>query len=402
MTRAASLAVPALLLSVAAGLAVTRTLPDWVAIALRAAPPVVFVVGALVGLLLQQGRLALALVSLALADLALAHLGTPVVLDAVAILLPLNLGAIACLAEASLLTAPGTARLGAIALQASLVVLLQRLEVAAVAPSLDRVGPDLASWTTVPPIALATFAAGLGLVAVGFRMSSRPLAVGAAWALLASFLALDTAGAGGSPRVHLVIAGLLLVTGAALEPRPSRYVDAMTRLPGRLGLNETLRRLPRRYALACVEIDDFRTFREEHGADAARRMLRRVAGTLAGVGGGGCAFYCEGHAFAIVFRRTSAAAAARHLDVVRRAVELAMLDVRVPERPRPGRPARAGGVEMAVAVTISVGVAQPERPGVDPHEVLLAAGRALDRAKQSGRSRVAGPLPEGSRIVSAG
>src|SRR5262245_4328274 len=42
-TRAASLAVPALLLSVAAGLATARTLPDWLATTLRVAPLAVFV-----------------------------------------------------------------------------------------------------------------------------------------------------------------------------------------------------------------------------------------------------------------------------------------------------------------------------------------------------------------------
>ena len=91
----------------------------------------------------------------------------------------------------------------------------------------------------------------------------------------------------------------------------------------------------------------------------------------------------------IVFRRTSAKAAARHLEVVRGAIEVATIDVRVPERPRPGtRPARAGAVDWTVAVTISGGVAQPQTRRDDPHEVLRAAGRALDRSKQAGLNRI--------------
>ena len=60
----------------------------------------------------------------------------------------------------------------------------------------------------------------------------------------------------------------------------------------------------------------------------------------------------------------------------------------VPEQPRAGRPAHGGVVKRTVSVTISVGVAQCERRGADPHEVLRAAERALDRAKQAGLNRV--------------
>ena len=41
-----------------------------------------------------------------------------------------------------------------------------------------------------------------------------------------------------------------------------------------------------------------------------------------------------------------------------------------------------------VSVSVSAGVAQPEGPGVDPYDVLQAAERALDRAKQGGLNRV--------------
>ncbi len=409
MTRAASLAVPALLLSVAAGLAVTRTIPEWLAVALRAAPLAVFVGGALAGVLLRRGWLVLGLVVLALADLALRHLGDPAVFGAVALLLPLNLGVIPWLGEASLLTARGAAPLGAILLQAGAVALLQRPELVAVAAWLERplIASTQTTWTTLPQLALVAFAVALGLVLARSLVGGRPLAVGAAWALVASFLALDGAGSGRPATVHLVIAGLLLVAGAALEPQRVAYLDRVTGLPGRLALNEALRRLPRRYALASVEIDEFRAFREENGVEATLRMLRLVAGALAKVGGGGIAFYCEGHTFAVVIRRTSAAVAARHLDVVRRAVERATLDIRVPERPRPSqpdrpgpsRPARAKAGERTVAVTISAGVAEPERRGADPHQVLLAAGRALDRAKEAGLNRVVAEKPQSPSAV---
>ena len=187
---------------------------------------------------------------------------------------------------------------------------------------------------------LVAFFVALGVILARFLMSRRPLAAGTAWALVASFLAFDGASAGRPAEIHLVTAGLLLTLGALLEPSRAAYVDDTTGLPGRLALNAALGRLPRSYALASVEIDEFRAFRETHGSEAARRMMRLVAEKLMKVGGGGRPFYCEGHVFAVIFRRTSSDAAVRQLDAVRRAVEVATVDVRVPERPRPGvRPA---------------------------------------------------------------
>ncbi|MEK7859859.1 MAG: diguanylate cyclase [Chloroflexota bacterium] len=390
MTRAVSLVVTALLLSLAPVLALARPLPDWLAAAVHAAPLVVFGGGALLGLLIGRGRLLLGLVLLALADSALVYLGDRAVFDAVALLLPLNLGVIAWLGEASLLTVRGRSWLYLLLLEAGAVAILQRPELAALATSLEQplVATSLGPWTALPQLSLLAFAAALGLVLGRLFVGGGPLAAGTAWPLVASFLALDGASLGRPASVHFVTAGLLLVVGAAWEPPRVVHADDVTGLPTSFGLNKALRRLPRRYALARVEIDDFVTFRTEQGADAASRMLRLVAEALTKVGGRGRAFYCGAYAFAVVFRGKSAETAARRLDIARRTIEAATLDVRVPERPHPGRPARAAAAVRTVSVTISVGVAQPAGRGADPHEVLRAADRALDRAKEAGQNRV--------------
>ena len=397
MTRVASLAVPvlvlpALVLSLAVVLGLARPHPDWLATAVRVAPLVVFVGGAMLGLFLRRGRLVLGLVVLAMADRALVHLSGRAVFDAVALLLPLNLGALVWLGEVGLLTARGGARLGVPLLQAGVVALLQRPQLTALAAALERplVATSLGAWTALPQLAVVAFVAALGLVLVRFLMDRRPLSAGAAWALVASFLALDGASVGGLANLYFVTAGVLLVVGATWEPPPAVGLDDVTGLPMSFALNKALLRLPRRYALARMEIDEFATFRDQHGADAARRMLRVVAEVLTKVGEPGRAFYCGAYTFAVVFRRMSAETASRQLDAVRRAVEVATLDVRVPQRAPAGQPApaRVGTVVRTVAVTISVGVAEPEGRGADPHDVLRAADRALDRAKQAGLNRV--------------
>jgi GGDEF domain-containing protein len=392
-TQAVSFVVPALLLSLAAGLAVAGTLPDWLVDTVNAAPFVVFGSGAAVGILIRRGRLVLGLTALGLADLALAMLSSRAVFDAVALLLPLNLAVIVWLREFNVVTRPGATQLGAIVAQASLVATLHHPELAALIEPLERplVAINLDAWTALPQLVLVAYVVALGFAVTRFLVGRRPLAAGTAWALIASFLAFDGASAGRPAEIHLVTAGLLLILGALLEPSRAAYVDDTTGLPGRLALNLALRRLPKSYALASVEIDEFRAFREAHGSEAAKRMLRLVAEKLMKVGGGGRAFYCEGHMFALIFRRMTSDAAARHLEVVRRAVEVATVDVKVPERSRPdnrpgrpNRPTNGGSVDWTLAVTISAGIAEPEKRGADPHEVLRTANQTLDHAKQAG------------------
>lgn len=395
MTRAASLVVSALLLSSASVLALARALPESVAGAVDAGALVVFGGGALLGLLIRRGRLALGLIVLALSDRALVHLDNRAIFDAIAVLLPLNLAVIACLDEASLHSTRGASRLAVIIVEAGIVGLLQRPGFSAIGAWLDRplLFPNLQEWTVLPQLGLLTFAAALGLVLTRFVMDGRPFAAAAGWAVVASFLALDGTSAGNPVSVHFATAGLLLLVGASWE-RPRAHIDEVTGLPGSLGLNKALERLPRHYTLASVEIDDFRAFRDEHGSEAARRMLRRVGDELKKISGGGRPFYCGAHTFAVLFRRTSCAVATGHLNAVRRRIETASVDIRAPERPRPAgqpvartnRPTRV--VERTVSVTISAGVAEPENSHADPHEVLRAAEAALGRAKEAGQNRI--------------
>ena len=49
-----------------------------------------------------------------------------------------------------------------------------------------------------------------------------------------------------------------------------------------------------------------------------------------------------------------------------------------------GGPARPAAAKRAVSVTISVGVAESDGTGADPHKVLRAAEHALDHVQQAG------------------
>jgi len=381
-----SLVAPALILAMAAALVAVGRLPDSFAIAVDAVPLVVFGGGVLFGLITRRYRIVLGVVVLALADGALVNFGGRETAVAVAVLLPLNLAVIAWLGQEIPLAGRGAALFGMAFLQVGVVALLHQPALASLTASLEQplVETDLRIWTALSQIAVLAFVLALGLALVRFLAGGRqPIAVAAVWALVASFLALDELGSGGPARIHFAAAGLLLIVGASRERRRGAHVDDVTGLPARLELNKALQRLRGRYTLARIEIDEFSGFREAHGPEAARRMLRLVATALTKVGGRGRAFYVGEQTFAVVFPRLSQPAAAQHLDAFQRVVEAATLEVAVPEPRRPGKPTRPGTAKQAVSVTISVGVAESEGNGADPHKVLRAAEHALDRVQQA-------------------
>ena len=352
-------------------------------LAVHAAPLLVFAGGALLGIVTGRGRLVFGLMVLALTMAALINFGSHTTFRAVALLLPLNLGVIAWLGETRALSVRGASWLGVILLQAAVVGLVEFLHPAALGASLDRplLAVDARPWISLPQLAIFAFAAMLGAHVARSVRGRRPLPAGAVWALVASFLALDTAGSGGPADLHFATAGMLLALGTVLEAPPVVHLDDVTGLPASLELNKMLRRLPRHYALSCVAIDEFTTYRDEHGPAAA--ALTRIRG-------GGRVFYLmREREFVVVFRRTSVQAASRHLDAVRRAVEAATLDVSVHKQPGGKTPGKAPVVvERTVAATISAGVAEPPSRGADPFNVLRAAERALENARRSGMNRI--------------
>ena len=55
---------------------------------------------------------------------------------------------------------------------------------------------------------------------------------------------------------------------------------------------------------------------------------------------------------------------------------------------RPEKPLRSTRGQRRVAITVSIGVAEPEASGADPEDVIRAADQALYKAKRAGRNRV--------------
>lgn len=364
---------------------------------LPAYPVLVVFLGVALAVRFGRSAVLLGLAALALADRALvAAPESAAVRDAVALLLPLNLAALGALPERGLLTAAALRRVGALVAQVAVVVLLARPEAAAVAGALAMplLPPGLTAWTRVGDLALLAFAGGAALCGAVLVRRSDPMARGFLWALVAALLAFGAPAA--TPATALppatflfATAGLVLATAVVEASHAMAYRDALTGLPSRRALDETLRALDGPFTVAMVDVDHFKRLNDTYGHEVGDQVLRMVAAALARVGAGGRPFRYGGEEFAVLFPGLDAAACLPALEAVRAAIEDAAFVLRAADRPRkrPRKPKRRQGGRR-VRVTVSVGLAERTAPDTPPADALRAADRALYRAKDAGRNRV--------------
>ena len=362
-------------------------------------PYAVFAGGILLALRFNRSRLVLALLALALSERALAHLAPGpgettaiglTVFNALATLLPLNLGALSWISERGLLTRHGRLRIALLVLQVALVATLARPEATALAAFLGLAPIESpVGLLALPQAALAAFAVGFLLVMGRFVREPNAIEGGSVLALVASFLALVAGPAGVRSAVYLSTGGLILVVALVEAWHAMAYVDELTGLPGRRALREALLRLDDRYVIAMVDIDHFKRFNDDFGHEVGDQLLRMVASKLAGIEGGGRSFRYGGEEFALIFPGRSLEEAIPPLEALRVTVERTPFVVRgrLRARKKPAKP-RPGADRRRVTVTISIGVAEANQRNSTPDQVVSAADVALYRAKRTGRNRV--------------
>ena len=219
-----------------------------------------------------------------------------------------------------------------------------------------------------------------------------PLQVGNAGALAAFFVAAEWGASPGIFAAFIAAGGAILLVSLLQESHQLAFRDQLTALPGRRALEERLRSLGERYAIAMVDVDHFKQFNDTHGHDIGDQVLKLVAGRLAQVGGGGTAYRYGGEEFAVVFSDRAVEEVASDLEAIRRSIETYRMAVRGEDRPKKAeegtRRRGAGAPEKRLSVTVSIGLAGPSRHAQTPQQVVKAADEALYRAKQGGRNRV--------------
>jgi len=260
---------------------------------------------------------------------------------------------------------------------------------------ISKTTPDLSHWAFKSPpnplVGRVAFAAAFATAVWRAWPEYKPLPVGLAAALVAFFVAESWATVPGTYAAFMTAAGLILLASLLQESHQLAFRDPLTGLPGRRALEERLRSLPGRYAVAMVDVDHFKKFNDTHGHDIGDQVLKLVGGRLSQAAKGGVAYRYGGEEFSVLFPGASVDDAARELEEIRNSIETYRMAVRSPDRPKQadeGAKRRgAGAPEKPLSVTVSIGVAGPGR-GATPQHVIKAADEALYRAKQGGRNRV--------------
>lgn len=376
--------------------------------------------GILLGWRFNKGRVVLAILVLFLADRALVHLAispsssildrvvntfmqlfkakratmevNPVIYNAVAFLLPLNLATLSLVKEQGLITMSGIRRFGLILLQISTVVVLYRNPQLAINSYLKTafIDSELLSQSALPQLALLAF--GIAFLVIFFSFFQRRSATesGFFWALVSSFTALTLGKTGSLSTIYFSTAGLVLIVAVIETSYGMAFRDELTGLPARRALNEKLHQLGNRYSVAMLDIDFFKKFNDSYGHDVGDQVLRMVATKLAEVNGGGKAFRYGGEEFAVIFPGKSVEEAIPYLEKLRGTIEESAFTVRSKHRPdsKPDNPAADEGSREKVMITVSIGVAGHHGGHISAEEVMKAADEALYRAKDAGRNRI--------------
>lgn len=360
-------------------------------------PYVVAITGAAFAWRFRRSRLLFALAVLAFGFHALTlGPGAPdreLLFQAAAVLVPVNLAAIAWLPERGLWSLSALRRWVAIAVQVALVVALARQESAGwlgipetIRRALVADGPF--GWAALGWPAWIAFVGSLGALAAGRIFAAGTTARGYLWALLAAFMAFGLARGTPDRILYIGTAGLILLLAVLETSYRMAYHDSLTELLGRRALNEALAILGGDYTVAIVDVDHFKKFNDRFGHDVGDQVLRMVATRLAGVGGGGRAFRYGGEEFAVLFPGKSLDDCLPVLEQLREGIAEARFTVRRRIRPRRRPKGSRGGSKRRVSITVSVGAAQRTDRQAKPDEVVRAADEALYKAKGAGRNRV--------------
>jgi diguanylate cyclase (GGDEF)-like protein len=185
-------------------------------------------------------------------------------------------------------------------------------------------------------------------------------------------------------------AALIIAIALIQDSYRMAYIDELSGLPGRRALNQTLRRLGRRYTVAMIDVDHFKRFNDRYGHDVGDQVLRMVAAHLRRVGGNGKAFRYGGEEFTIVFANRHPDDIRAHLETLRQTIAESRFNVRKPQhRTKTARLKRLRSpASKKVAVTVSIGMAERNPANRYSDEVIKAADKALYRAKKRGRNRL--------------
>jgi diguanylate cyclase (GGDEF)-like protein len=169
------------------------------------------------------------------------------------------------------------------------------------------------------------------------------------------------------------------------------YLDELTGIPNRRALDEALSHLDGPYCLAMADIDHFKKFNDHYGHDQGDDVLRLVGGHLAAATGGR-AFRYGGEEFCVLLPGVEPEAAEALIEEARASLARRRFSIRLPAKIRKKTSEEDRGTLKAhtedVQVTLSLGLARPDKKHVSAAQVMKLADQGLYAAKEAGRNNV--------------
>jgi len=382
----------------------------------RYLPVGVFAIGLGLSGFFRRSRLFFAILTLALADLMVTWVAPTVpdnaghaMVNAAALLLPINLLVMAFVRERGIVSPAGRKRLAIGAVQIIVVGILCLPVAAQAAGFLERpfVPAIFSGWSRLSQPALLGFVLCAAVMTVLLIRRYRAVESSLFWALISSFIAFRMGSGHSLAGIFFATGGLAMIVAAIETSYSMAYLDELTQLPSRRALNEALLKLPETFTLAMLDVDHFKKFNDTFGHESGDQALRMVASRLARIAGGGKAYRYGGEEFAVVFPNKPAEEVFVYLDRMRKIIEQSTFVVRGKDRRRGVRGAGRGG-KKETSVTVSIGVASSSDDYPAPAEVLRIADQALYKAKARGRNctvtakngKTIRPVETGMRILS--
>ncbi len=359
-------------------------------------PAMVLFLGTMLALTFNRGRMVFAALSLAGAYCAwqfqylhaLDTFAGRAVYAATCVFVPLNFLALSLLQERGIFSFYGMRRGLALLLQTALTAwIVASGQVHFVDWVFDALAGLPLPTSPIPSLAIPIML--VGSIVTGYRAvrGRSALDAGLTGALVAFALACHSVHQPSLFAVYVGAAGGALAVAVLQDTFRLAFRDELTGLPSRRALNERMLALGNQYTIAMVDVDRFKQFNDAHGHQLGDHVLRMVAAKLARVGCGGRAYRFGGEEFAIVFPGKHVHEVWPHLDALRQQIGTHALALRSSAKGDAPQ-GSAADADASVRVTVSIGLAERGERARIPAHVLIAADRALYRAKHKGRNRL--------------
>jgi GGDEF domain-containing protein len=188
------------------------------------------------------------------------------------------------------------------------------------------------------------------------------------------------------------LSGILLLIYLLSASYELAFKDLLTDIPGRLALESDLRYLGRRFTIAMIDIDHFKSFNDTYGHDTGDDVLRLVASKMKHIGGGARIYRYGGEEFTVLFKGKTVEQSLDYLELLRASIEsydmiLRDHDTRPKDQKAGAQKRKSKKQGDLVNITISIGVCDSQETR-SVKTIMKKADEALYKAKNSGRNRV--------------